>query len=219
VFPYPHPPGATGYILYATPDNTWEFWVGTGAGGWVSTGDAPVTNDVWTHLATVYDAGTKTMALYVNGQLASSRANVTLARNTQRPFRVGAGVTEGAPQFFFAGLIDDVRVHGNALTQAEIQALAIAALHRLPPMPPQGRRHRGLWHDEPLSFARLQCAGPLGLQQRCQRRDPGLPAGNSGGSQQSERLQRATHRGAPDLERQQQRRDRFPGHALAQRRG
>ncbi|MCP4537309.1 MAG: LamG domain-containing protein, partial [Chloroflexi bacterium] len=121
-----------GYILYATPNDTWEFWVGDGT-QWQIVGGTPVTLDVWTHLVARYEAASQTMNLYVNGQLAGSQAGVSLARNTRRPLRIGAGMTETSPpQFYFDGLIDQVIVYSRALSDAEIDDLTLARRLWLP---------------------------------------------------------------------------------------
>ncbi len=113
-----------GYILYVTPDNTWEFWVGTGAQNWAIISGGAVIMNRWTHLAGVYNAATQTMYFYVDGKLVGSKADVTFAPNTQRPLRVGAGVTEGPADFHFAGAIDDVRVFNHVLIPADVAQLA-----------------------------------------------------------------------------------------------
>jgi uncharacterized repeat protein (TIGR01451 family) len=113
-----------GYILYATPQNTWEFWVGTEAEGWLSLGDVPIAPNVWTHLAGVYSKATQTMHFYVDGKLISSRAVAAFAPNTGRPLRVGAGATEVPAQFYFTGDIDDVRVFNRVLIAEEVARLA-----------------------------------------------------------------------------------------------
>ncbi|MFP4394519.1 MAG: fibronectin type III domain-containing protein [Anaerolineales bacterium] len=122
-----------GHMLYANPNNTWSFTVGNGA-DWISVGATPIANDTWTHLAGVYDAASQTLAFYVNGELAGSKTGVAFAANTQRPLRIGAGATEGAPQFHFTGLIDDVRVYERPFNGDEVRALMApahwtAALH------------------------------------------------------------------------------------------
>jgi len=111
-----------GHMLYVNPDNVWNFTVGNGV-EWVSLSGAPATTGVWTHVAGVYDAISQTMRLYVNGQLAGNQTGVAFVPNTARPFRVGAGATEGAPQFHFNGLIDEVSVYARALSADEIRAL------------------------------------------------------------------------------------------------
>jgi hypothetical protein len=59
---------------------------------------------------------------YINGN-PSQTINDFVA-NTSGPLRIGAGATETSPpQFFFNGLIDDVRIYDRALSAEEVQAL------------------------------------------------------------------------------------------------
>jgi subtilisin-like proprotein convertase family protein len=115
---------ARGYMLYATPDDRWEFWVGTGPGDWASVGGGAIANNTWTHLSTVYDAAAQTMTFYINGELVGKKSDVAFAPNTQRPLRIGAGATEGPAQFHFTGQIDDVLIYSRALPDGQIRALA-----------------------------------------------------------------------------------------------
>ena len=59
---------------------------------------------------------------YVNGNPSQTINN--FVANTSGPLRIGAGATEtSSPQFFFKGLIDDLRIYDRALSAAEVQAL------------------------------------------------------------------------------------------------
>ena len=57
------PGNARGFVLYAAPDNTWQFW--TGSGDWNIVYGPAVQLNTWTHLAATYDGTTARM--YVNG--------------------------------------------------------------------------------------------------------------------------------------------------------
>ncbi|MGC9400243.1 MAG: LamG-like jellyroll fold domain-containing protein [Anaerolineae bacterium] len=111
-----------GYMLYATPSNTWELWVGNGS-DWVSLNGGAIAANAWTHLAGVYNATTQTLIFYVNGKEAARQSGVTFAPNTQFPLRIGAGATEGDPQFHFTGLIDEVHVYEDARDAGQINQL------------------------------------------------------------------------------------------------
>lgn len=79
-------------------------------------GTANVMNDVWHHIAIVYDGATK--KIYVDGTVdAQASFTQTLSMNNF-PVRIGgnAEYTSGA----FNGSVDDVRIYNKALTQAEI---------------------------------------------------------------------------------------------------
>ncbi|MDM8536732.1 FG-GAP-like repeat-containing protein [Desulfobacterales bacterium HSG17] len=108
-----------GYMFYIDPANKWQLWIGNGIGttGWESLVGPDIVLNKWTHLAAAYD-GT-TMSFYVNGVNAGSKA-AGFSANTSKPLRIGAGTTEGAPQLFYNGQIDEVRVWNKVLTQTEI---------------------------------------------------------------------------------------------------
>lgn len=77
------------------------------------------TPGVWYHLAGTYDGNT--MRLYVDGSLVGELTGVAFTRFDR--FLVGAGYTHetGAPEYFFGGDIDEIRVWNYARTEAQIQ--------------------------------------------------------------------------------------------------
>ncbi len=81
---------------------------------------APPLN-TWTHLALVADSsGTQ---LYVNGVLQETLDVITLGtKSTANTVIGGTGEGSGGDNDPFNGKIDDLRVYGRALTQAEIEA-------------------------------------------------------------------------------------------------
>lgn len=119
-----------GYILYNTPENQWDFWTGGGgaAGTWGrNIAPTPATLDQWTHLAITYDGATDTKKLYVNTLLEAEVSGQGYVPNggggEPRPFNIGAGQDLG-DSFFFNGLIDDVGLWNEALSQAQIEGVA-----------------------------------------------------------------------------------------------
>ena len=70
----------------------------------------------WTHLAGTYD-GTN-LRLYVNGVLTATRAVNGLITTSNGVLRIGGNAVWGE---YFAGLIDEVRIYGRALSAREIQ--------------------------------------------------------------------------------------------------
>ena len=70
----------------------------------------------WTHLALTYD-GT-TVKLYLNGVLASSKAQSGSITSSTYPLQIGGDSIYGE---YFSGSIDEVRVYNVALSQAQIQ--------------------------------------------------------------------------------------------------
>jgi hypothetical protein len=109
-----------GYVLYAASDNTWQFWTGDGGNGtWEQVHSGVTVTDTWTHIAASFD-GTS-VRMYINEELKATTA-VTYIQNTARNVRIGTGVTEAAPQYYFPGKIDEVRIWSDVRTQSEIQA-------------------------------------------------------------------------------------------------
>ena len=111
---------ARGYIIYAEPGNTWQFWIGTGA-GWSSVQGPGVGLGEWTHLAVSY--ADELSRLYVNGILAGESTS-PISLNGQQPLRLGGGATEGPGDFFFVGMIDEVRIYNSELSAGEALWLA-----------------------------------------------------------------------------------------------
>lgn len=108
-----------GYIIYQGNNNKWEFWIGTGVAWATIYGNNVTTN--WIHLVAVYD-GTN-MRLYENGILTAGPSANSFSKNTVRPIRIGTGSTEGAPQLFFNGLIDEIGLWNKALSPEEVTTL------------------------------------------------------------------------------------------------
>ena len=109
-----------GYILYLTPTNTWEFWTGTGT-GWNGTAGPAAQLGEWTHVVGTCVNGDK--ALYVNGRLVGE-STAAFVLNTESPLRIGAGATEGPGDYFFQGMLDDVRIYNRAMSAEEVAGLA-----------------------------------------------------------------------------------------------
>ncbi|HEX8254591.1 MAG TPA: LamG-like jellyroll fold domain-containing protein [Thermoanaerobaculia bacterium] len=91
---------------------------GTGGAGFVA-------NKVWHHIAVVFRHSTKTLQLYVDGQLNATQSYSatlgTLANGQDLYFGARAA---GANSF--SGLLDEVDIHGAALSLSEIQAIVAA---------------------------------------------------------------------------------------------
>lgn len=114
-----------GYIFYAEPGNTWQFWIGTGdQSGWVSLPGPAVQLNTFAHLVGVYDGST--LSFYVNGILVAQRNNTLFGVNDSSPLRIGGGATEGDGNFFFEGDVDEVAVYGTALGEDRILAHYVA---------------------------------------------------------------------------------------------
>lgn len=96
------------------------------ASGWLDSGAGAVTLGEWQHVAVTND-GNK-LTLYVNGEAVKTGTAEALDADWQIPLLIGAGWNkEGTSPFtdhMFKGLLDDLLVYDDALTQNEIKALA-----------------------------------------------------------------------------------------------
>ena len=117
-------PPTSGYIFYAVPQNTWQFW--TGDGGWKSVQGPAVTPGEWQHIAGTYVDGTQ--KFYVNGEFVGETASVPNL-NTSQELLIGAGANErAAHDYLFKGMIDEVRVYGRELNADEIASVMETAV-------------------------------------------------------------------------------------------
>ncbi|MEY3869216.1 MAG: hypothetical protein RLZZ338_3107 [Cyanobacteriota bacterium] len=110
--------GQKGYIIYITPDNKVQFWVGNGS-SWSSVTGPVVTLNTWIQVTGTYDGSI--LRLYVNGALSASLTTAYIPNNVHG-MRIGAGSTETTPSMFFNGQIAEVRIWNKARSQAEIQS-------------------------------------------------------------------------------------------------
>jgi hypothetical protein len=110
----------SGYILYATPEQKWEAWVGDGSvGDWQIASGGDVKPDKH-YLAMTYD-GT-TLKLYVDPTADTPGVAVIYVPQTANELRIGAGRNELVdPQYFFNGVIDEVAVYNVDLDFSVIQ--------------------------------------------------------------------------------------------------
>jgi hypothetical protein len=111
----------TGHILYKTPQNAWVAWVGTG-GSWAGNVLGSIEVGNWQFIASTYSAGS--YKGYVDGDLIAT-TSPSFSKNTSAPLRIGAGKTEGSPDFFFAGVVDEVRLYNRALSENEVKQLQV----------------------------------------------------------------------------------------------
>jgi hypothetical protein len=110
----------SGYVLYQSEQNVWEFRLGNASGYIATVTGGTVKTGAWHHVVGVYNGGSAT--LYVNGLPVATlglsgayQANT----NTAYPFRIGA-TTSGTGTFFFNGHIDEVGFFNRALSAGEI---------------------------------------------------------------------------------------------------
>jgi hypothetical protein len=114
----------TGYIIYNSPENNWDFWTGGGGvpGSWGRNIGPPAELDEWQHLAITYDGSTDTKTLYVNGAEEATVSGQGYVANPNLPLTIGAGGDVGT-EFFFIGLIDDLSIWNETLDEATIQLI------------------------------------------------------------------------------------------------
>ena len=96
---------ASGYLLEAHP--TFTLSPGT-----------------WYRVAEVFDAGARTLSVYLDGELVATRS-VTYDRvyNSSAPFMLGADMQSGSVVQHFDGGLDEWRVYSRALSESEVEAL------------------------------------------------------------------------------------------------
>ena len=116
-----HEPPLSGYIIYAEPGNTWQFWTGTGEPPWSVVRGPDINLGKWDHLAGV--CGNGKQQFYVNGELVGD-TDAVVNVNGEQEFLIGAGANERATHdYLFKGKIDEVLLYDRALSAGEIAAV------------------------------------------------------------------------------------------------
>jgi hypothetical protein len=126
-----------GWQLKATPDTgarTFGVVVSPASGSKTSRySTARSSTNKWLHVAGVYNAASKTMNIYVNGNLSDGALQGVIPasqwNNANQPVTIGRR-TGGS---YFNGIIDEARIYNRALSAAEIQADMNTALPSAPP--------------------------------------------------------------------------------------
>ncbi|OGC50096.1 hypothetical protein A2716_01365 [candidate division WWE3 bacterium RIFCSPHIGHO2_01_FULL_40_23] len=96
---------------------------------YATTDAANLATGTWYHVAGVYDATSQSVAIYINGSLASSTVTGTIPSgigNDAGVFHIGAedSTTGGdAPGNFYDGIIDEVRMYSRALPAKDVSSL------------------------------------------------------------------------------------------------
>ncbi|MBO3747960.1 LamG domain-containing protein [Streptosporangiaceae bacterium NEAU-GS5] len=86
----------------------------------VLTGTETVYPGQWTHLLVSYNATLGQLRLYVNGRLSAAQTGVTVQPSNGR-LSIGRARWNGQNTDRFPGGIDDVRLYGKALTDAQVR--------------------------------------------------------------------------------------------------
>jgi hypothetical protein len=114
-----------GYQLDTTVDRgprTISFKLANACGNLMARyGATQLTTNVWYYVTGVYDAGARTIDVYLNGKPDDGALTGTVT-GQQRSSResVYIGRRSDSEDFDFAGAIDEVRIYSRALTKAEI---------------------------------------------------------------------------------------------------
>jgi len=143
----------TWQAIITTSDSSWRVhrsgdtnniaWGTTGVEPLDLTGTTDVSTGDWFHVAAVYNGSQK--LLYINGELdASSNSTGNITAST---VPVYIGDNSGATGRFWAGLIDDVRIYNNVLTQTEIQSAMLGEgfPYASGPVPADGSLYADTW--------------------------------------------------------------------------
>lgn len=83
-----------------------------------------IPNSQWQHLAVTYDPTLGQSRMYVNGALVGTAATADAVFSNADTLDIGARQYQGGYTLNWAGLLDDVRVYGRAITPLEIRALS-----------------------------------------------------------------------------------------------
>ncbi|WP_344660785.1 LamG domain-containing protein, partial [Catenulispora subtropica] len=156
------------FMLYVSSTGTWKFAMPTAdASGWNADAvesSTPAAGNAWAHLVAVYDAGTSTMALYVNGTLIGTQAHANPWSATG-PFALGRDKLSGAFNAQFSGEISGVRAYQRALSAADVSSLfgggAPSGAVGVWPLNDFGRAWLGAWAATPTVGATASGGGSL----------------------------------------------------------
>ncbi|MCX6924663.1 MAG: hypothetical protein NT154_15830, partial [Verrucomicrobia bacterium] len=110
-------------------DGTYRFFVRNTA-GLVTSAIAPgiMPNNQWQHVAVAYDPGVGQSSMYVDGMLVGAAMTADALFSGLDPLDIGARQGGGNYQYYWTGLLDDVRVYGRAITPLEVRALTYSGI-------------------------------------------------------------------------------------------
>jgi len=135
-----------GYQLSTSVDHgkrTLAMKMANTTGGTMSRyGATPIISGSWYYVAGVYDAETRSMDVYVNGQPDNGCVQGPITAS-QQPSWVGASIGIGTRHrgAAFPGAIDDVRIYSRALSEDEISAEYARVKGLAPPADAGGEGH------------------------------------------------------------------------------
>lgn len=125
-------PNISGWMIYIHPDNSLQFWTGTGGSSpWSGPGIHLYSGfgnlNTWVHIAFTFTKSTGSLVMYINGTLTTTVSR-TYVNNTINSLRIGAGATEQAALFFLGNgtLLDDFQFYNYVLSDSEVSAMYAA---------------------------------------------------------------------------------------------
>ncbi len=112
--------GVHGYVLRCGANGILSFQVGINI-KWTDVKSDPnsMVTDKWYHVAGTYDGNR--ISIFINGRLSTSK--LLSGKIDRSSFNLNIGRGTYATNWFFHGLIDDVRIYNYALTEAEVKEL------------------------------------------------------------------------------------------------
>jgi TolA-binding protein len=111
--------GDSDSIEFACNGTAATKWDGVGEVSWAITGSTSVNHGEWHHIAGLFDGSA--LYLYIDGILEAAKAGANSVDISAYEVRIGENAQVPGRQW--NGLIDDVRIHNYALSQAEIVSL------------------------------------------------------------------------------------------------
>lgn len=111
------------YVLYRTAGNQIAIEISADGSGTLASDGGHQTNwksGEWHHAAAVFDNTNNLFKLYLDGQLVTSLAAASNLFSGTATFRVGAKSSSGTPDLFYGGLMQDIFVTSDALTDAQM---------------------------------------------------------------------------------------------------
>ncbi len=108
-----------GYSIYITSEGRLEMSVGATNKWVVVTSPSTLQKQTWYHVTGTYDG--QFMKLYINGELIASKLYSGSYQLCNGDARIGCQtLTDGRVRNCFNGLLDELRLHNTALTDADI---------------------------------------------------------------------------------------------------
>ena len=127
-------PGATNNLDFDFDDGNalWVYWNGNGNNA-IRVGEAgALTDGNWHHIAVVYDSPTTTYTLYIDGNQFDQKvvnpvvfqdASALVIGNFEQAANIQGSSADNTWQSSFPGIIDQVRLIGQALSAADVMTL------------------------------------------------------------------------------------------------